>query len=197
MVAADYINLKSLTLDELVGTVSLYPWFGAARKELCLRMSRLGGSDWGDAQYADAALYVGDRRRISDIVRASRRPDFSDKDLKALLKSFIAPETAPDAGTEAPRGVRVVGGDYFSQAEYDRVRKGEDAVFSRFAAQKAPVPAAEGAPAEIEDRFCTETLAQIFAEQGYFEQAKSIYSRLGLFYPEKSAYFAALIENLD
>ena len=197
MVTSDYIDLKSLTLDELVGTVGLYPWFGAARKELCLRMSRLGGSDWGDAQYADAALYLGDRRQISDLVRSSRRPDLSDKDLGALLKAFIAPAVPAEEEAPAPRTVRVARGDYFTQAEYDRVRTGEDKVFSRFAAKVKSEPGEPAAPVEIEDRFCTETLAQIFAEQGYFEQAKNIYSRLGLFYPEKSAYFAALIEKLD
>ena len=45
--------------------------------------------------------------------------------------------------------------------------------------------------------FCTETLAQIYAEQGYNEQAKQIYSKLSLRYPEKSVYFASLIEKLD
>ena len=196
MVTSDYIDLKSLTLDELVGTVGLYPWFGAARKELCQRMSRLGGADWGDAQYADAALYLGDRRRISDIIRSSRKPDLSDKDLGALLKAFIAPEV-PAQEDAAPRTVRVARGDYFTQAEYDRVRTSEDNVFSRFAAKTKSEPSEPSEPMEVEDRFCTETLAQIFAEQGYFEQAKNIYSRLGLFYPEKSAYFAALIEKLD
>ena len=44
--------------------------------------------------------------------------------------------------------------------------------------------------------YCTETLAQIYADQGYPDQAKQIYSRLSLRFPEKSAYFAALIEKL-
>ena len=46
------------------------------------------------------------------------------------------------------------------------------------------------------DDFCTETLAEIYAEQGYPEEARRIYSKLILFYPEKSAYFASLIEKL-
>ena len=37
-----YIDLKKLNLDELVGVVNLYPWFSGARKELCMRMSRMG-----------------------------------------------------------------------------------------------------------------------------------------------------------
>ena len=41
------IHLKSLNIDELAGVVNLYPWFGAARREMCLRMSRVGGEGWG------------------------------------------------------------------------------------------------------------------------------------------------------
>ena len=50
---------------------------------------------------------------------------------------------------------------------------------------------------EMADRFATETLARIFQEQGRVEEARRIYSRLILEIPEKSAYFASLIDNLD
>ncbi len=43
----------------------------------------------------------------------------------------------------------------------------------------------------------TETLAQIYLEQGYPEQARNIYSKLLLANPEKNAYFAALIQKID
>ena len=43
----DCIDLGSLTMDELAGVVHLYPWFASARKELCSRMSRMGGDSWG------------------------------------------------------------------------------------------------------------------------------------------------------
>ena len=43
----------------------------------------------------------------------------------------------------------------------------------------------------------TETLAQIYLEQGYPQEAIDIYSRLSLRYPEKSVYFAALIDEIN
>ena len=70
----DYIQLSSLTMDELAGVVHLYPWFASARKELCRRMSRLGGDDWGVEQYAEEALYIGDRRSVAPRVRAGNTP---------------------------------------------------------------------------------------------------------------------------
>ena len=42
----------------------------------------------------------------------------------------------------------------------------------------------------------TETLAQIYAQQGYYQQAIEVYSKLSLLYPEKSAYFASRIEKI-
>ena len=63
-----YIDLKRLNLDELVGVVNLYPWFGGARKELCARMSRMG-EVLSDSQYAEAAMYVASREKIASLNR--------------------------------------------------------------------------------------------------------------------------------
>ena len=92
-----YIDLKKLNLDELVGVVNLYPWFGGARVELCERMSRVGGDLWGVAQYADAAMYVGAREKLASMVRASENKNWNDADVEQILKSYIA-ESTPQIG---------------------------------------------------------------------------------------------------
>jgi len=220
-------NIKSLTMNELTGVIKAFPWFGAARVELCERMSKMGGGEWGKEQYADAALYVASRTIVSNIVRSSRKNDYSDKDVQTLLKRFIAPEPAPEPvadaqepgtgsgslrsapypgkGSPGPvpapmrtyrRTVRVAGADFFSSDEYEGVKVDEDNYFSKFKVARSE----EGDSRGWEDPelgFCTETLAWIYAEQGYREEAKKIYSRLMLRYPEKITYFASLIEKLD
>lgn len=83
------INLKSLTMDELAGVVNLYPWYGAARKELCQRMAGMGGESWGVSQFSDQAMYVGDRGMIAEIMRQGKSDDYADKDLESLLGTYI------------------------------------------------------------------------------------------------------------
>ena len=200
MVNGDYIDLGTLTMDELVGVVHLYPWFASARKELCSRMSRMGGEEaWGTAQYADEALYIADRRKVADLLRAGRRAEGAEQDVKEILRSYIAPEQAAAPAAEEPeRPVHVVGGDYFSQAQYNDVRRTADNIFTRFAVKvKSDGGKDDRSGSDIADRFATETLAQIFAEQGCVDEARRIYSRLILENPEKSAYFAALIDKLN
>ena len=220
-------NIKSLTMDELTGVIKAFPWFGAARVELCERMSKMGGGEWGKEQYADAALYVASRTIVSNIVRSSRKNDYSDKDVQTLLKRFIAPEPAPEPvadaqepgtgsgslrsapypgkGSPGPvpapmrtyrRTVRVAGADFFSSDEYEGVKVDEDNYFSKFKVARSEEGDSRGWD-DPELGFCTETLAWIYAEQGYREEAKKIYSRLMLRYPEKITYFASLIEKLD
>ena len=187
-------------MDQLTGVITTYPWFGAARRELCERMSKVGGSEWGKAEYADAAMYIASRTIVSDIVRSTRQEDYSDKDVQTLLHSFILSEakdlSEPSVTQTYRRTVKVVGGDFFSSDQYDSVMREEDNYFSRFKVGRSD----EKEERNWEDPelgFCTETLAWIYAEQGYFTEAKKIYSRLILRYPEKSAYFASLIEKLD
>ena len=46
------------------------------------------------------------------------------------------------------------------------------------------------------DDLVTETLASIYAQQGYYKKAIQIFEKLSLKYPEKSTYFAGHIEKI-
>ena len=185
------IDIHKLTLEELSGVIALYPWYGGARMELCRRMS--GAGALSDLQIAETALHLGDRGVLAALLRAGRTVDCSDKDARRLADAFISAQDEP----RKQRRVYVVGGDYFSQDQYEKARTDSDGVFSRFAAKAKKEPAKEDAGEDLSDRFCTESLAEIYAEQGYPEMARRIYSKLLLANPEKSAYFAALIEKLN
>lgn len=184
-------------MDELVGVVNLYPWFAAARKELCVRMSNMAGDSWGVGQYADQAMYIPERSYIVDIMRSGADRDYSDSDIESLLAQYVqGGKSSSDSQVSKTSSKRMPGGDFFSQDEYEKVRREEDNFMVR-PVQKKKSPLSEDGGDSLNLEFYTETLAEIYAEQGYYQQAKRIYTKLILAYPEKSAYFASLIENLD
>lgn len=197
------IDLKRLTVDELSGVVNIYPWFGAARKELCERMAAVAGTEErGGKLFADAALHIPCRRKLSDILARGAARKYADEDVEALIHKHLEEESAAAGSQEAAGGgetgykrdVHIVGGDYFSQADYDGVRRKDDNLFRNIGS--ATDSRTKGEQAVPHLGFYTQTLAEIYAEQGYVEEAKQIYSQLILAYPEKSAYFASLIEKL-
>lgn len=172
--------LKNLPLNDLISVVEQYPWFGAARKELSVRTE----------EFRDAALYVGDRKILSTLAVQASGKHCGDS-IKEVL------ETSASVGKHTE--VRIIGGDYFSREDYEKVDRIGDGI-SVFPKIETPPSVESVSQSREEDNFtdfCTETLARIYAEQGHFEQAKSIYSKLILRYPEKNAYFAALIEKLS
>jgi endo-beta-N-acetylglucosaminidase D len=50
--------------------------------------------------------------------------------------------------------------------------------------------------AEEDDDLVSETLANVYLSQGLLKKAISTYEKLGLIYPHKMSYFAALINQL-
>ena len=186
------IDIHKLTLEELSGVISLYPWYGGARMELCRRMSGVGALS--ESQLAETALHLGNRGVLSGLLHEGRTVDCSDKDVHQLMQAFMPEEPA----LQPARKVYVVGGDYFSQDQYEDVRSDGDGIFSKFAAKAREEGFTEEPEPEAgKEGFCTETLAGIYLEQGYPQEAIDIYSRLSLRYPEKSVYFAALIDEIN
>ncbi len=96
----------------------------------------------------------------------------------------------------------VVGGDYFTKADFDELSQEEKAPEIKFGAPADNVEredplAGDGAEVDFESMdFVTETLAAIYADQGYYDKAIDAYAKLILLYPEKSTYFASLVNEI-
>jgi hypothetical protein len=77
----------------------------------------------------------------------------------------------------------------------DHFIENEESLVPKRAEFFSPAKAAKNSLTD-NDEIVTETLAKIYAEQGSYLKAISTYEKLSLRHPEKSAYFAALIEKL-
>jgi hypothetical protein len=144
-------------------------------------------------QIAETALHLGAREILAPMAVAERQEDGSEQDARSLADTFLP---SPEAREEPRPRIYVAGGDFFSQSQYESVKRDTEGIFSRFAARAREEDGAGEVAAEAGDPY-SETLARIYLEQGYKDEAREIYSKLSLRYPEKSVYFAALIEEMD
>ena len=183
----NHIDIDSLTLEELGGVVDIYPWYAGARAEFCRRMSQMGLLT--EEQIEQSALYMASRQYFARILkdRVPEKEIIRDRDVDSQKPLEII-RSRP----------QVPGGDYFSSEQYRMAQQPQDNVFSKFAVKARQ----EGYVDQTDEReqeadFCTETLARIYLEQDYAQKAIEIYSKLSLRYPEKSIYFASLIEEIE
>ena len=174
------VDVHTLSSQELQQLLEDHPWFTLARREA---ISRLGEDE-------EALRRAVGRDAIFFLSR--------DETLRILTgKVRQAPEAAPPQPAQ-PR-YYVVGGDYFGQDDFERLdREGFSVTTPVFGARAGSVEYAPAAVEEVDrDRtMVSETLAEIYFQQELYQRAIEIYEKLILLYPEKSAYFATLIEKV-
>jgi len=173
------INLRNLDTVDLQELLEDHPWFTVARKEA---IARRGGDE--------AAL----RRAVgqSALFFLSR-----DEAFRILAGKVTAKR--PEPARSDARQYYVVGGDYFGKEDFERLeQEGFSVTTPVFGAQAGSV---EVTPAiaedvDVERTMVSETLAEIYVQQELYARAIEIYEKLILLFPEKSAYFASLIEKV-
>ena len=118
------------------------------------------------------------------------------------VEDMVVEDVLPDKSPAAPHKIYVVGGDYFSKEDFAQLDDSERVPEIRLGspadnADREVSVLADGAGTDFESMdFVTETLAAIYADQGYYDKAIEVYAKLILLYPEKSAYFASLVNEI-
>jgi len=183
------VDLHKMSVSALSELIETYPWFAAARAAMCVKVLEHNGPDAAASNFRDFLIYFQDSGFVAGrLKKAVSREDFSDSQLADMIRSAVK---------ERPHVV-MAGMDYFSRDDYDAVRQDGDSSIAHTVTTNVSEPSAP-VTENIEAPVCdlvTETLAQIYVDQGYPEEAVNIYQKLSLQSPEKSAYFASLIDKL-
>ena len=125
-----------------------------------------------------------------------------DFDLLQQDAETIDVEDNQDLIVEAKPKIFVVGGDYFSKEDFDQLEPDDRVPEIKLGApadniEREVAAGDAGTNVDFESMdFVTETLAAIYADQGYYEKAIDAYAKLILLYPEKSSYFASLVNEI-
>jgi len=181
------VDIRQVSSTELEQLLEEYPWFNVARKEY---LSRALGENPSEKAIREAVRHAG----IFLLSRAEFVKLISGK------KNYV-----PAREVEAPKQqYYVVGGDYFGREDFEELeRQGLSVKTPAFGPiadslgeKTAPDNQRQTKKRNDCDEICTETLAGIYFQQEIYPKAIEIYEKLILLYPEKSAYFATLIEKV-
>ncbi len=99
---------------------------------------------------------------------------------------------------QKPR-IHIVGGDYFGKDDFNTLQRDGLSTIQRLRSLAPTCEPIDFSSINTDDfndeQYYTETLAKIYARQGFNRRAIEVYEKLILLYPEKSTYFAALKEE--
>ena len=190
--------IDDLSAKSLERIVQEYPWYSYAREQLLYKMVSVEPQCL-ENQYREHVIYFARRGEV--LSRARKIVKGETKQVKQVEIEVPEYEIPQSEIKEKPKYV-VVGGDYFSPDDFKSLSAEE-----KVADFKIGLPSKEDSePVEVTVKaegvdyeaveFFTETLAKIYTDQGYYDKAIEVYAKLILLYPEKSSYFATLINEI-
>ena len=209
-----YSGIGSMDLMDMEAALKESPWFSYLREILMEKLYRKDKEAFAQT-LAQTAVFLSSRKTLYDRINSPVEEGIAEeKQTDAEEKPQVQEEPV-----HRPR-VIVAGGDFFSKEDLKTINPEDDMELklknSPFY-RPAPEPAAE--PKEKQEvskprekrttllkedgsvnfddlAFCTETLGHIYAQQGFYDKAIEVFSKLILLYPQKSAYFAALVNEM-
>ncbi len=164
-------NIENLSVSQLELVIEKYPWFSLAR---AMFLGRIAAADINEAEneLKKCSSFIQDRKLL--------HKEFSESITRTISSKDMEPDIRYIASTS----------EYFSSSE---IAGAADTLNEGLLCGNR----IESEEKQLNKEYVTETLARIYQEQEYYDQALEVYSKLILLYPKKSAYFADCVEKLQ
>ena len=213
------------TLYDLRSLLALYPYFQTARLLLLQNLYLLHDPTF-DEELRRAAIYIGDRRVIFNLVEEPKAKSKDEEGSRTvtLIDQFLDTIPVDDSDSKKKRRPTPADAavDYVSylletEGEEDAFKedeqpqmKGQNLIDNfinneggNFELKEVPefLPLLDendkNEENSTDEGYFTETLARIYIKQGRYSKALEIIKRLNLNYPKKNVYFADQIRFLE
>jgi len=217
--------MNDIDISALEQTIDTYPWFSLAHLELFKKACELG-EEQKIASLNRTAAYIYSRERLYHLSKSIEPADNqittgkTDQEIKEVNvydeiettseEISFEIESDPLHIKELPK-IILAGGDYFDKNDIEEIKLDTAKPLDKFIAERPSLLRSNTSShynesqsvEEIElgekfddSGFYTETLAKIYTEQCFYKRAIEVYAKLILLYPEKSTYFAALVQEI-
>ena len=206
--------------------VRRYPWFSLGHLLLFKSLCGLGGDAYLSESEKTAAYVYSRNKLSFILQESLKNKEIIAEDDFFILDQTLEiekEEASSEAVQESnPKGRKpefileqsperafYPGADYFGKTDLATLELDVTAPVDRFisenprftevlkrSGENIDTQQQDTSPVLADDEFVTETLARIYTEQGYHKLAIACYGKLILLYPEKSTYFASLVQEI-